>query len=219
MLILTFQSEFNTKEVIKENLYCTVLKKLKNRVWWRVKHVGMLRGECYGLLHDRLVYPENCNFSCSLSNIPTVLEMADVWKIKNMRLTHRCVYITTRSNTQNIDVPKNSLLKRQNSIKTVLISFIIVTVWEWRGTLFHAQVCLLAIYRWVTEFHVMGAVLPTAAGRAPNSSDFNSTLKRGRKLWNWKMWNNRRKWALSVVMVIIIMDCGKKSSIFQIVKV
>ena len=42
------------------------------------------------------------------------------------QLTHLSVYITTKCNTQNVDVLKNSLLKLQNSMKTVFISFIIV---------------------------------------------------------------------------------------------
>lgn len=102
------------------------------------------------------------------------------------QLTHLSVFITYKCNTQNIDILKNSLLKRQNNMWTVLISFITVIVKEWHAAWSHAQVYLLAIYRWVNELHVMGAVLPTTAGRAPKSSDFNSTLKRDRILWNWK---------------------------------
>ena len=42
--------------------------------------------------------------------------------------THMSVYIKTNCNKQNNDALKHSLLNRQNNMKTVLISFVIVIV-------------------------------------------------------------------------------------------
>jgi len=65
--------------------------------------------------------------------------------------------------------------------------------------------------------NIMGAVIPTAACRAPKSSDFNYTLKKDTKFCNYKR-SNRRKLTPSIVMTIIMMNCDKKSSVYPKLK-